>query len=335
MKTLRTFFIHLTCVWLYTMALQPALAADRPLFRYNGFEYIESELSLDLRQLLHEADIAHYKKVQQVIDGALLDVYFTKESERLGKSKEALILEHTAVEAPDEKTLRAFYNTNKKHIKGSYEKVRKQLENYLRGQKMQEKRQELLASLKENSDFEMRFVQPIAPYVEIDTKGFPAKGSAKPKVTFVEFADYRCPHCKHASEALKSLAERYHDEIRVVYMDFPVLRGAVSRIVAEGGVCADKQGKFWAYHDMAYARQEKLNNKSPFSIAASLGLDEKAFKRCLDSPEPGAKTARSKKEGARLGISSTPTIYANGRRLHLQNMKRDLLQTVKDALKKQ
>ena len=179
----------------------------------------------------------------------------------------------------------------------------------------------------------MLMPKPIAPKVNINSAGYPTKGKKGAKVTIVEFADYQCPHCKNASAEMKNIMKKYGDRVQLVYMDFPVNRSGISTRVAEGGVCADKQGKFWSYHDSAFASQSSLNNSSPTKIAEQLGLNMKDFSQCLASAKTKSKVAAAKAEAQRLGVSSTPTFFVNGERLMLQDFQRDMGDAIERALK--
>ena len=319
-------------VLLFGYGAIPALAADRMLFQVDGFDYSESELSAERQLALYELDNDHYQKVQQLIDDALFDIVVEKEAERRKTTAEAVRNELLAVRVPDEKSLREFYDKNKRRISKPYKQVREQIARFVREESRKEKKAELLAAFKEKNDFKILLPQPIAPVVQIATDGFPTKGAESAKVTIVEFADYQCPHCKTASEEIKRVLKQFDGKLKVVYMDFPINRSGISRLVAQGAVCADKQGKFWNYHDLAFERQRKLTAASPITLAKALDLDEATFKSCFRSQETKDKVARSEQEARRLGLSSTPAIFVNGKRLFIYDMEKDLARAVEEAL---
>jgi len=130
--------------------------------------------------------------------------------------------------------------------------------------------------------------------------------------------------CVKLTVPLRRIAERYRDEVRIVFMDFPINPSGISRAVAEGAACADRQDGFWRYHDLAFDRQGGLSRDSAAQLAAELGIDVEAFRACLDSAFPRERVARSEAQARRLGLSATPTIFLNGRRLHLHDLENDL-----------
>ena len=309
------------------------LLLDRLLFRYNGFDFLESDLPAGLRQQLYALEDEHYRKQKRIIDEALLRLHLQEEAKRTEKTLEAVASEQLRVDDPDEDSIREFFEKNKESIPYPYEKAKERIAQLIRARRVEEKKIGLVNAAKAANDFELMLPKPVPPAVEIATEGFPTKGNAEAKVTIVEFADYQCPHCKFASSVMKRLMARYGESVKHVYMDFPVNRSGISRSVAWGAVCADEQGKFWEYHAFAFKRQNTLNHESPQAIAKALDLDEEAFNQCFESPKAKARVARSEREARRLGLNSTPTLFINGQRLQLTDMERDLENAIQRALK--
>ncbi|MEZ5449825.1 MAG: thioredoxin domain-containing protein [Thiolinea sp.] len=166
----------------------------------------------------------------------------------------------------------------------------------------------------------------------INVEGLPAKGPEDAKVVLVEFADYQCPHCKHAGDALKPIAEQFKDDLRIVYADFPINRSGVSRKVAEGAACAFQQDKFWEYNALAFDSQRDLKADSAKKLAEELKLDMEAFDKCLASDYPAQQVARGEEEGKRLGVDATPSLFLNGRRLHLNDLAAELPKEIEQIL---
>ena len=86
--------------------------------------------------------------------------------------------------------------------------------------------------------------------------------------------------------------------------------------LALGAVCAHYQGKFEAYHDKVFSTE--LRNPQPADVvrlAGEAGLNAAALEGCLDDPKTKADLAAQIDEANRLGITSTPTVYVNGKKL--------------------
>ena len=76
-------------------------------------------------------------------------------------------------------------------------------------------------------------------------------GNPDAKITIVEFGDYQCTFCyKFHDETMKKINQEYikTENVNFVYKDFP-LNGAQSILASEASYCAQKQNKFWQYHD--------------------------------------------------------------------------------------
>ena len=122
-------------------------------------------------------------------------------------------------------------------------------------------------------------------------------------------------HCKAAKATLDKLMKTFDGKVRLVFIDFPVNPSGISLEVAHGAFCAGKAGKYWQYHDLAYERQSALDQASPAALAKDLKLDEKAFDACMKSDEPKKFVAKSKAEGDKIGISGTPALFLNGKKV--------------------
>jgi protein-disulfide isomerase len=173
---------------------------------------------------------------------------------------------------------------------------------------------------------------PDFPKITVDTHGYPFKGNDDAPVHIIEFADYQCSHCKEAHGILKHLLKNWPDQIKVTYMDFPINRSGISRIVAEGAVCADEQGKFWAYHDEAFADQSILSKTWPDKTANKLGLDATRFSTCLSAQSTKDKVKKSEQAAIAAGARGTPTFIVNGLKVSSHDIEGALNTAINAAL---
>ena len=112
---------------------------------------------------------------------------------------------------------------------------------------------------------------------------------------------------------MDALLERYPDEIRFVYKDFPLPNHPNAFKAAEAGHCAHDQGQFWPFHDKLFATPDALDVESLKAYADELGLDADAFAACLEDDRHAESVNDEMDAGRRLGASSTPTLFINGR----------------------
>lgn len=143
----------------------------------------------------------------------------------------------------------------------------------------------------------------------------PTIGPADAKVTIVEFADFRCPHCVAVGAEIKKILNAYPGDVRLVWKDFPFLPPAdLSWQAHEAARCAGEQKKFWEYHDALFADQKYYSALYFLELASTLSLDKEMFTECLRSGKMKPLVRRSFDEGEALGIDGAPYFFINGER---------------------
>jgi len=181
-----------------------------------------------------------------------------------------------------------------------------------------------VAEIRERHPDFVTFWDSLDTRTEVDGRVRWVKGPASAPVTIVEFSDFQCPACLQAFEALRDVAKTRTD-VRIVFRHFPLdqscnpqVQHALHRnacLAACAAECAGDQGKFWEYHDRLFENQATLDRDNLFRFARETGLDITTFRSCIDAPETLDRIRSDVRDGARLGIASTPTLFVNGRRL--------------------
>ncbi len=144
------------------------------------------------------------------------------------------------------------------------------------------------------------------------------RDNADAPVVMVEYGDYQCPACGTYEKVVEQLSSDFGDQLAVVFRNYPLKTiHANAEAAARAAEAADKQGAFWAYHDLLYDRQNDWsqlpNTKSTFEgYAQELGLDVEQFKSDLDSQAVKDKIASDVASGDRVSLSGTPTFFLNG-----------------------
>jgi protein-disulfide isomerase len=104
--------------------------------------------------------------------------------------------------------------------------------------------------------------------------------------------------------------------VKFVWKDFPLTSIHPQAVKAsEAAHCAGDQGKYWEYHDVLFANQRALQVEQLKKYAADLRLDTAAFDSCLGEGKYTKRVQEGLEEATRLGLSSTPSIFINGRLL--------------------
>jgi protein-disulfide isomerase len=150
------------------------------------------------------------------------------------------------------------------------------------------------------------------PRVAVKADG-PARGGASAAVTIVEFSDFECPFCGHAVETLQQVEKTYGNNVRIVFRDYPLFSHRTAKRAAEAAHCAEEQGKFWEMHDRLFTKGGPLTDPDLYRFASQAGIDHDKFDQCLTSGKYKEAWKPSQDEGNRVGVTSTPSFFINGR----------------------
>jgi protein-disulfide isomerase len=155
--------------------------------------------------------------------------------------------------------------------------------------------------------------QPPLEDVLISTANGHSMGDEAAKLTMVEFSDYQCPYCgRYANETFSKLIEAYvkTGKVRYVLRNYPIQSiHPLAEKAAEAAECAGDQGKYWEMHERLFQNQKALTTDELPGHAAAIGLDEGAFRQCMDSGKFAGKIASDVADGAKLRVSGTPGFY--------------------------
>lgn len=141
----------------------------------------------------------------------------------------------------------------------------------------------MVASLLPNREDEaVTVTRGDVPVATLDAKATdPILGKRSAPVTVFLFSDFGCDHCATMASILNQLVER-NKNVRVVWKDAPITQfpnpSGPAHLAAR---CAQRQNKFWEYHDQLFANQQQLTEATFLNIAQELKLKEEPFKTCL------------------------------------------------------
>ena len=136
--------------------------------------------------------------------------------------------------------------------------------------------------------------------------GFAAGASEEDaRVTVVEFFDYHCGYCKKATGAVMELIKS-DPSVRVIFKEYPILVDE-SHEAAKAALAAREQDKYVEFHAALMRSAGKLTPKRIDDIAANVGLDVKAMRKAMNSPEIEAALNTTRDLAKTVGISGTPT----------------------------
>jgi len=118
---------------------------------------------------------------------------------------------------------------------------------------------------------------------------------------------------------LARLAQKYPQDVQVVYRHFPLVsihdKAALAAAAAEA---AGRQGKFWEMHDLLFSRRQEWVSLKPDEFktwltnqAKPLGLDGETFQQGLEDPQI-AQAVQAAWEKNSTFMPGTPYIVING-----------------------
>lgn len=139
-------------------------------------------------------------------------------------------------------------------------------------------------------------------------------------VTIVEFSDLQCPHCKKAHPVVEHLLKD-EPNVRFVFQNFPL---PMHNWAAKGANYADCVGRknpdqLLAYLGAVFDDQENITEATADdklkAAVTKAGGDAVATAACAALPETTTRVQKSLEFGATMDVTSTPTVFINGRRI--------------------
>ncbi len=165
-------------------------------------------------------------------------------------------------------------------------------------------------------------------------------GRADAPVTLEEFGDFQCPPCGKLADPINQLQREYDPRVRVIFRHFPLAMHQHARAAALAAEAAAQQGRFWEMHDVLY-REQSTWSKVPDaqallkSYAGMLGLNVDRFEKDMESDKTKARVMSDQQHGAKLGVTTTPTIFINNQALRASSLNPNSLRAAIDAALKE
>ncbi|WP_026733915.1 DsbA family protein [Fischerella sp. PCC 9605] len=133
----------------------------------------------------------------------------------------------------------------------------------------------------------------------------PTTGASDSKTILIEFSDFQCPYCAEAHKTLKQLMKKHHNDVKLVYKNFPLNSLHAEAIpAAKAAWAAHQQGKFWEYHDALFTHQDQLGEDLYLDVAKKLNLDLEKFEK--DREIANTEIQQDIQLAEKLGLSGTP-----------------------------
>jgi protein-disulfide isomerase len=180
--------------------------------------------------------------------------------------------------------------------------------------------------------------RPVGEVIDITERQLPQKdgqpyvtmngiGDPNAPVKIEVFEDFQCPACQSFSETTESLIlsemRTLIEEGKVYYTfrHYPFIDDRMaskeSDQSANAAMCAGEQGMFWEMHDIIFANWDGENegafaDRRLAAFAEQIGLEMESWQECFDDKRYYDQIQDDFSEGARRGVSGTPTVFVNG-----------------------
>jgi protein-disulfide isomerase len=148
----------------------------------------------------------------------------------------------------------------------------------------------------------------------------PSRGPADALVTIVEFSDFQCPHCKEAAPIVdKLLAEE--PKAHFVFQNFPLASHNWAHKGAQYADCVGRASSdaFWKFAQKTFDSQAQITDANVdeklTAIANDSGVKGSDIATCAASPETFTRVEHSIALGKQAGVTGTPTLFINGRKV--------------------
>lgn len=156
-------------------------------------------------------------------------------------------------------------------------------------------------------------------------------------VVVVEFLDFECPSCGAFYPIVEDLRQTYAGDITYVVRQFPLPGHRNSTHAALAAEAAAQQDRFEDMYHRLFQTQEQWSGapaETPEvfrAFAEDLGLDMGAYDAAVADPATLERVEQDKADGRRLGVSSTPSFFVDGKAVELQDWD-DLEQAIEKAV---
>jgi protein-disulfide isomerase len=149
------------------------------------------------------------------------------------------------------------------------------------------------------------------PLIEQRTKG----DTAAP-ITVYEVSDFQCPYCAVFSRSILPDLDREYiqtGKAQLIFVNLPLIDIHENSAAAhEFAMCAARQDRFWAVHDLLFRNQDSWSGAAEpvyefMALADSAGLDRDVLMDCIGTGAVRWIVQAEAEAVARQGIRSTPS----------------------------
>jgi protein-disulfide isomerase len=107
--------------------------------------------------------------------------------------------------------------------------------------------------------------------------------------------------------------ETHPNDVKLVMKNYPLRNHKFAPKAAKAALAAQRQGKFWEFHEKLMENQQGLNDAKVQEIAIGLELNLEQFNKDVEDPSIQQVISRDMNEGRQAGVRGIPTVFINGK----------------------
>jgi len=140
-------------------------------------------------------------------------------------------------------------------------------------------------------------------------------GEVHAPMTLVEYADFECPICGVSRPILEKFVQERKGQVRLCYLPFPLPMHPNAIPAGQAALFARDHGKFWAVHDGLFDNQKRLSPDVIREVLVKAGLSASDWAKVLSTNAYVEELEHLRDSGTKAGVTGTPTVYVNGRKI--------------------
>lgn len=173
----------------------------------------------------------------------------------------------------------------------------------------QKQYEQQLAEQKNEQENDLK--NPKKPKLEVSRR---LLGSDSGKIVIVEFADFQCPACRVAYDALKQFKLKYKNQVQFYYKHMPLdfhKMAMPAALYFEALRLQDKE-KAIQFYDTVFQNQKELSDVFLKKTAQQVGADIKRLEKDMATDAVKNLIEADMAEFQKFGFTGTPVVILNG-----------------------
>ena len=122
----------------------------------------------------------------------------------------------------------------------------------------------------------------------------------------------QCPSCARFAQTIDQVMNAYGGRVKMVFKNYPLRNHRFSLMAAAVALAADRQGKFWEFHELLFQHYNQLDEQKIYELAAEANLDIPLLRKEVKSRWIMDQIRRDINDGVAAEVRGTPTVFVNG-----------------------